>query len=405
MHRRNMVLGGIGLATMLLSGCDSTVGLDPTRTSFTKVIVPGACKVSDDVSLAELSVMLLDGTTGLVPDTRLNGEIRRVGELLEPDSFSFNKAPADLVYEFPQVGVATSDETDTPVGLALQQAELRFDYVGGENRKNDRRLVVFLMDQSGSLVGKDPFTGDVDLTKASDKDDQRISFMDQLVRNLPSDYLLSLVSFSGEFANITQELSTPSANKDPILEGIEELQFGELGATPLNFALKETLRRVIEQNEQAMNPVVVLFTDGVENGDPTGDLDEAIDRYSNRGDRPPIPVIVLHLQPPNGVDYPRGRDPKLAELACATGGDYIFLERADEFTISTDLQPAVQNRVVGVWRLMTNTGFSNAEFQPGGYLLSTELEVTLAGRSRSFALQRSRDLGDISDTRVWFFKE
>ena len=78
-------------------------------------------------------------------------------------------------------------------------------------------------------------------------------------------------------------------------------------------------------------------------------------------------------------------------------------ERADEFTISTDLQPAVQNRVVGVWRLLTDTGLSNAEFQPGGYLLSTELEVTLAGRSRSFALQRSRDLGDISDTRIGSF--
>ena len=64
------------------------------------------------------------------------------------------------------------------------------------------------------------------------------------------------------------------------------------------------------------------------------------------------------------------------------------------------------NRIVGVWRLSAQSTLSNAGFDPGGWLLSTQIAVTLAGRSLSADLQRARESsGTFSDTRVWFSKE
>ena len=409
MRRWNLVLSGLGVATMLLSsGCDSTVGLDPTRTSFTKVIVPGACKAQDDLGQIDFSVMLLDGTRALLPDTRLNGEVEPVGGLLDFDNFAFSKAPSNADLNIAEPAVATLGEGGDPQGVGLNPIGLEFVYSGGIDRQRDPRLVVFMLDHSGSLVGVDPFSMMFDPTRASDSDDQRISFFQQLIGNLPNEYLLSLVSFSGDFADITPDYSTPVRNKSVILEGLNNLQFEEGGTTPLTRALDDTRSRVIEPNA-GMNPVVILFTDGVEDGDPTdseGGFEAAIDGYANRAGAP-IPVIVIHLQPPPAVPAEqRGRSARLAELACRTGGEYIFLQNADEFTTNNNLQPAVLNRIVGVWRLSAQSTLSNAGFGPGGWLLSTQIAVTLAGRSLSADLQRARESsGTFSDTRVWFSKE
>ncbi len=410
MRRRNLVLSGLGVATLMFSsGCDSTVGLDPTRTSFTKVIVPGACKAQDDLGQIDFSVMLLDGTRALLPDTRLNGEFAPVGELLEFDDFRFSLAPNDAGSGFAQAAVALGPDA-MPRGVDLNPIGLEFAYSGGEDRRRDPRLVVMMLDHSGSLAGIDPFTGDYDPGKASDPNEQRISFFQQLVSTLPDDYLLSLVSFKEGLANITPDLSTPIRNKSVILEGLNELQFDQRGTTPLTRALNDTRNRVIEPNGN-MNPVVVLFTDGVEAGDPSdagGQFEEAVAGYADRA-AGAIPVIVIHLQRADHPDIPaeqRGRNAKLAELACRTGGEYIFLPNADEFTTNNNLQPAVSNRIVGVWRLAAESTLSNAEFEPGGWLLSTQVEVTLAGRSLATPLQRARESSDeFTDTRVWFSKE
>lgn len=409
MRRRNLVLSGFGVATLMLSaGCDSTVGLDPTLTSFNKVIVPGACKAQGDLATIDFSIMLLDGTNALVPDSRLNGENESVGELLDFQSFRFSRAPADLDQPGAEPAVATNANGESrPVGL--QPIGLDFVYSGGVDRARDDRLVVMMLDDSASLIGVDPFTGEFDPTKATDPDDQRIAFFRQLISTLNQDYWLSLVSFSGDFANITQEYSQPTLNRDPIIMGLNELQYDQSGTTPLTRALNDTRTRVIEPNP-GLNPVVVLFTDGIEDGDPTdtdnGDaFEEAIAGYADRAGAP-IPVIVLHLQPPPTVSDRRGRSEKLAELACRTGGEYIFLSNADEFTTNNNLQPAVLNRIVGVWRLAAQSTLSNGSFEPGGWLLSTQIEATLTGRSETFSLQRSTAAGGpASDTRVWFFKE
>ena len=46
MRMKNVCLSGLVTLAALLSACDSTVGLDPTRPTFTKVLVPGVCPLT-----------------------------------------------------------------------------------------------------------------------------------------------------------------------------------------------------------------------------------------------------------------------------------------------------------------------------------------------------------------------
>ncbi|MCA9560865.1 MAG: VWA domain-containing protein [Myxococcales bacterium] len=405
----NRILAATAVAAASLSGCDSTVGLDPTRPTFTRLLVPGACKVSDDLQMIDISVMMLDGTTALLPDDRLQREFEPISQLLSHEDFRFART-ADSTLDTAEVAVALGEDSGMQQGVDLRTLSLEFDYSGGADRQQDRRLVVLLMDHSGSLVGEDPFTQMITPGNATDREDQRIAFFQQLVNNLPREYLVSLVSFKGSFVNITAEYSTPQPNRENIAEGIGELQFDESGRTPLADALDQTLTRIIDsQGNRDLNPVVILFTDGVEDGDASAtNLEAVTERYANHAGGP-VPVIVMQLQPPiptgGSPGFARGRDLGLVNLACRTGGEHLFIEAPAEFTESQNLQAIVRNRIVGTWRLRTETTMNRAAFPPDNYFLSTELTVTLGGRSRSQALSRGSSGRDFDDTRLWFNKQ
>jgi hypothetical protein len=419
-----------GAAVLLLAGCDSTVGLDSQRLSFSRVLVPGACKApgSDDLSNVEMSVMLLDEDSALLPDDRISGESGRVGDLLTFDDFRFVENPVgtDPGELMGKPGLAENDaETEgqdrvrLPVGL--QPDNLKFLWSGGEERRDDNRLVVLLMDQSGSLIGLDPITSMVDTNRASDIRDQRIVFFKDFVSELPDNDYVSLVPFNGEFV-VTAD-SAPTKNRDVILEGLDQLDINQpSGGTPLARALDASLTSIIDFAGNAdLNPVVVLFTDGTESGDtsPEGTtLDTVTEKFANHtrtvdGERvpAPIPVIVVHLQVPASaavapLSWPRGHDAKYADLACRTGGEYIFLRDAGEFTANGNLPTILRNRVVGTWRLNVQSGLGQGEFTPGGYLLTSELSVTLGGNTASAPMALSRDVNaQTQDTRLWFYKK
>ncbi len=409
MRRMNRILAAAAVAAGGLAGCDSTVGLDPTRPTFTRLLVPGACEVSDDLQMIDISVMMLDGTTALLPDDRLQREFQPVSELLSHEDFAFART-ADSTLDVPEVGIALGENSGMQQGVDLRTLSLQFEYSGGEERQQDRRLVVLLMDHSGSLIGEDPFTQMINTANATDREDQRIAFFQQLVNNLPREYLVSLVSFKGSFVNITEQFSTPQPNRENIADGIGELQFDEGGLTPLADALDQSLTRIIDsEGNRDLNPVVILFTDGVESGDTSAtNLQAVTERYASRAGGP-VPVIVMQLQPPIPTDgspgFTRGRNPDLVNLACRTGGEYLFIEAPAEFTESQNLQSIVRNRIVGTWRLRTETTMNRAAFPPDNYFLSTELTVTLGGRSRSQALSRGSSGRDFDDTRLWFNKQ
>ena len=417
MRIRKSFIGGAGIAALLALSCDSTIGLDPSQTSFTNLVVPGACRASDNLSRVDFSVMLLGGTEALLPDSDIARE--PVTGLLDLDGFQFRLTQDDrdgsiesrsVVIECDLCGPGSLGNT-TKRGVGLRATDFTFAYSGGEDRRAKKKLVVLMLDHSASLVGVDPLDDrNVKPGRGSDRDDQRISFFLQLVGNLPGDHYVSLVSFNGDFANISDQYSTPTVNRDVIREGLEGLNFNEGGKTPLARALDDAYERIIEPNYQDLNPVVVLFTDGTELQDDSGVLDEVKAKYVAGPVGQSVPIVVMHLQQTAAAEedfgYERGRSAAYQRLACDSGGEYLFLERASEFTESTTLQSVVRNRLAGVWRLATETTLSTPEFSDTGYLMSTELTVTLGVKSRSFSMSRERQSDDVfNDTRIWLYKQ
>lgn len=353
-----------------------------------------------------------------MPDSIVPGAFSPVGELLTSESFNFSLNPEDL-QDFQTPAVAVRDDgSEMKRGITLAPSSLTFQYPGSEDRKLDNRLVVFVLDHSASLAGLDP-NGTPNLALRTDEQDQRITFFNSLLSNLPPGHFVSLVKMNDQGANITGDCdvddacgeeervcSKPFRNREPVQCGLSSLQFGERGQTPLNQTLKDVMRQVIEPNSD-LNPVVVVFTDGVESDDPSGDIlapGEAADLYQTGIAGNPVPIIFLHLQPPRTSPHPQGRNPGFQELACRSGGEYLFLESPDEFTESDVLRTTVSGRIEGAWRLQTSTTLGYPEFEAGGYLVSSILTVRLADQQKPAAMKRDPDGNVVLDSRLWMNK-
>lgn len=416
-------------------GCDSSVFLDTSRPSFSKVVVAGACAEPgvDNLSIVNLSVLILGsgrvGPEGVLPDQRLAGRQDTIGNILVANNFSF---ALPEVESLPDVEGATrgfaqldgeAGQGTAPQAVDLQARSVRFEFNGGEERRNEERLVVLLLDNSGSLEGLDVRTGEANRALASDPDDRHITFFRSLIESprFPGKSWFSLVSFQQSLVKISPEFSSPTMNKDVISnkdtldpeheDGLGAVEKDQSGQTPLARGLIESYLEIVNAGSTSdLNPIVVLFTDGVEEGDSSSQtLEEAKQLYVNHA-AGPVPIIILHLNPPATVpdSWQRGRSKEFYDLACATGGEYIFIERAEEFQNITELEAIVRNRVVGSWKVEVTTTLDNdAKFPPANpFLISTELQLDLNGVTRSTGLYLSRDpSGDsIRDSRLWLYK-
>ncbi len=371
---------------------------------LTRLLVPGACPVGGSERLAEvdISVLLLSETGALVgEDSGWGGDLAeaRPSDLSASFRFAQPSGAEVVAAEFPAFA---HDEDGAPLGVDLAPRSLRYQWTGGEERRRDDSLVVLALDHSGSLTGWDPRgASGVDLGRASDPRDERITFFSQLIYALPETAYLSVLPFAGELPRITPECSTPTLNRDVASDCVTDLQRGEEGFTPLADALDSSLEQIISANAD-LNPVIVLFTDGTEDeGDVSGkSLDEVKGALIEAG----VPVILIHLMPgdPNLPLAVRGRSAEYQALACETGGEYIFLEAASLLSDerASDLQAIVSRRVEGVWRLRTRTTLGRDDVPPGPYLLSTELTVELWRQRRAITMAS----GEPRDTRLWFWK-
>lgn len=320
-------------------------------------------------------VLLSDDLGESLGDEALEG-----GDALAPERFQFT-------WDNTAGGLAEPLAEGDAARIELATQGVR--YVPTAAEPEARRLVVFLMDSSGSLVGQDPRTGAVDVAAASDRRDERIVFFQQLLGGVGEDTLASLVWFN-DAPVLRPETAAPTLVHESIAEGLlNVVQFQEEGTSRLAPALDAVLDQIIAANAHVA-PLVVLFTDGA---DDEGALDAVTARYAER-EEGPVPVVVLDLEPKPASGLPMGRSPALQALACRTGGDYLFLEHADEFTRQDrNLLPVVAARLRGAWQL--DVAVDAGEAQPAAALVSTTLKATLGGETHSASYQATP-----ADTRL-----
>jgi hypothetical protein len=442
------LLGALPLAAIAAFGCDNTVALDTTLPSLTEVYVSNVCPTSDDGDL-ELSVVLLSASNNpnksknLFPDSRVQKSRSDVIDLIGTDKFKFSfnlpsVAEGEIGSTQKNAYVTVDGQSNDHRELGLSDPNVNFDYVDGVENQSASPYMILLMDQSSSIIGQE--IDSIDLTKATDANDQRLAFFKQLIDNMPTSYYASIISYKGDFDDATQEdneVKGPiSLNPNKTYETVlsEQGQKAEVsGAALLNkrlesFELKATLElgtpriRALKSGlelaknainnpprdaSQGLRPVVVLFTDGVEGGDTSGASESIADIAAQYAEQN-IPVHVVHLQPPPTVDATlRGRDAELAALACQTRGDYLFVPKASTFSESKTLRPILSNRLDGRWVLDVQSTFGNdMAFEPGlDYFLSTALQVTLGEETRTYSVSNSEDRDPSKDQRLWMSKE
>lgn len=211
------------------------------------------------------------------------------------------------------------------------------------------QLVILVMDHSASLVGGDERDPTGDLARASDPDDRRIDFFTGLVASLPAQTHFAVVKMAGLFATTSDGSGAPTTTREPILSALEALRSNEIGGTPLARGLIDAA--AIADTRPDLRAHIVLFTDGVEGGDTSqrpdrpdpSSLDDALTTVVQRDT--PINIHVVHLQPAGDAEADLGRDARLAELACLSGGDYHFVAAPGD--LHAERREALRARLMG----------------------------------------------------------
>jgi hypothetical protein len=371
-------------------GADAGAGASPL---VERLAVGTACGAG--ASGMELTLQFMTGTsfgaTGLRPTDAINvgGQSREFGELVGAESLTFGESRLE-----PLAGDAAAE------AVTLGASTLTYTPTGGQPRAADDRLVVLLVDHSGSLKGQPDPLAPADRAKASDPTDARIDLLKNIVRRptIPGDTYFSLIWFGGGQPTLGSEFGTPTRNRDVLvcpsgddgvscqqdaeMDGLTRLAANEAGGTPLADALKQTFDLLIDgEPARDLNPVVVLVTDGVEDGDTSlsgATVESEAARYAAHtfgGEPSAVPVVVVHLQPSAAAGFAQGPDPALHALACATGGEYFFIPDAAELATADDLAAQIAARFEGTWRL--GIGADPAPTEP--VWLETELTATVAG--------------------------
>lgn len=387
--------------TVCVSGTESFECLPPDDRVFTFEAVRsfGVCATPGADTQVELSLLLSgEGNVNLSDVSLLEGLDGRLGETLTRESFVFEALPG-RDFEGAEPATATHEDLGT-LGLTPTAQALRYDRAPPAAE----RLLIFALDHSGSLIGQDT-VGEVDLNSATDIRDERIALFLTLARSTPPDTYLSLVSFQNESATVDPEHATPTRNRDIITNGLQDLQRGTDGATPLAAALTAIRASVVAPNSE-LEASVVLFTDGVERGDPTDPdraiLEAEIEAYAAAK----ITVYVMQLRPPVGAGNDRERDSKLVELACRTGGAYLFIEEPSEFTDPrANLTNLLSARMDGVWRLTAGMP-GLADLTAGWWSIATRLSLQFGALERQVDLRMSDDPERaFNDSRIWLRRD
>ena len=425
----------------LFISCDRSVAIEVDVINLTDVFAPGICPLTQEDQAYtsdsfQMSMVLMSRTdqATILPETFISTiSMDTLSALQQPSTFNF-QAPQNGDNIIANGFVQGEDNINVKKPINLTDPIVSFEYTGSDPLVPDprKKLIIILMDQSATFIGRDPqsFVTTPDTTQASDLIDYRVSFFQgvtsQLNKYTPADsppvevlvYKFYGTSVTPLTANAAG-MPTATANVEALNQALDTLKRDENEGTPLKLALKQALA-VAQAQIQTHQTSVYLFTDG----------DEGLDTSPNTGDNATIasigqqlatakvPVFTIHLQPKikvldadnhktDELKYP-GRNVDLQNLACLTAGEYFFLEN-DSFLSKEasrgDLTDMLINRIKGRWLLKVKTNFNDIDQFPAltdnlGYLLSTNLQVTLGGLNLSASMIQSTE----NDRRLWLHK-
>ena len=363
MIRLSISLGLALTASIGATSCDSTVWLDDTLPSLTGVYASGACKLN--ANTLDLSVVLINqgdaASANILPNSKVaKAGLQTVDELLSSESFQFNPPPImaarleqnNLTNMFKQFdsGSAYSETEDelligNPKTIELVTKSVKYEWASSDPEAEKIPLLVLLMDQSNSVLGHTRTGGQ---QYGSDYDHQRITFFKSLIKGLDPKFEIALLTFSdftSDFGSDGNEVDTPTLNRDLISNALEDLKYsGKYNArTPLKQALSDAKSMIEGLEPDTYEPVVVVFTDGIEGGDNSMGAPSISDLAAFYVARH-IPVHTIQLQAkqdPMGEDEEEAKRPlpveEMSRLACQTGGDFYYIRKANEFTTNNDL--------------------------------------------------------------------
>ena len=441
----NYLLRSVYILTLILyfNSCEDIYSLGELEAPIpaarlSRVYLTGACKVGN--YRLELSVILANQPQGsnlapnIIPTSRLvNMEQTSVSELINSGSFTFNPPPImqrkieNAELEDAPAYVETEDglTTGNPYSISLSPVRVEYQWASKDPEAGRIPLLILLMDQSNSVLGLSRSMQ----TYGSDYTNHRIDFFKGLIKFLEPSFSVAMITFSDTSSSYDDELSqlnTPVINRDLINSELENLRFSNTyqPGTPLNQALADTKSMIKSLEPNTYDPVVVVFTDGLEGKDNSVDA-PAFDDLASFFINERIPVHTIQLQakqddagdPEEEIKRPQPLV-NMSELACATGGDFYFLRSADEFSNNYDLLHMLRNRLSGRWSLLADTDFSGI-FEPSptsGLMLTTQVEVTLSGEFERFNAAQT-DLssldyyydsyGDVktTDNRLWILNK
>ncbi len=454
LHRRRalgaLVLGVLGLAG--LTGCDNTVNIRIIQINLQDVFPAGNGYTPEAASEGggdcmfnpnsfDVKLLLLGNTRTrtleMIQDGDLLGECTfAVGEGVSDDKTCyFNAKSLDVVKSTverlsrPCDSQSPCDDgwscnqydrlCEAPIDLTVKSVE--YHPVGNPNADKGR-IVSLVVDNSGSIAGISS-VGEHTESK-TDPENDRLAAATIFVKALGPDDRVGVYALSGSGSDgvIFKSLELSNGRGTGFLpptsgvvtQAIGELQRGAQGGTPIWDGIIQAVRDMdgaVDLDHYV--PSIVLFTDGYKKQDldgaeaqveygPDATFDDALAAVTSGPY--PIPVFIVHLE--NKVRTPLGRDPKLAQLACASGGAYYYV--TDPVETKTPYQKFFEHMTRGYY--LAHFGYQALRLDdrfPAGedYAINATVNVTIGGRSVPFHLEDGNIRGMRFDSRVFVRKE
>lgn len=351
----------------LLGGClhfadeVEAEGGTSTGVRFDRIEVAGNCRGNRGVTY--LWTIPLEGERMILPADVLRGGAAMATAYTDASIFFEDpKSPFEDAMGKNALATPLEGGGDTPSLVPLDLSAIDVDWVptGGSDVPSSDRLVVLVVDNSGSLEQTDPSK-------------TRAVFLKKVMRLLPADVRVALVVYDGTGARLAVG---PSTSRDDI-ELELDLKLDPVGGGGLADGLQLALDEVIALNG-ALKPSILLFTDGNEGlrDDSVADLDDVLAALARRPGG--VPIVLAHL-----LSEMEPREPEYDTVACESGGSAIVIPSAaalDSATRAVDgrdvFSPAVAGRLLGGWRV--EIGYDDSGLKNGGrWLVRTSMSVTI----------------------------